>query len=159
MKKYIILVLISLIASINLQAYSYAAAGKEPTIDSREGILGAINSDNFVLAKEILEKDKQKINKWLDVSIATEIQRRLDGGLKNIDNFNIAKVMLAKADKFYKLLSVSLDKELDKKLKEALFQCMDSIGNPGLFGVGAKPVNKEKYIENEKIVDELLKSL
>ena len=24
----------------------------------------------------------QKINKWLDVSIATEIQRRLDGGLK-----------------------------------------------------------------------------
>ena len=186
MKKYIILVLISLITSINLQAYSYAAAGKEPTIDSREGILGAINSDNFVLAKEILEKnkdnylyltkefneklfsslessilekDKQKINKWLDVSIATEIQRRLDGGLKNIDNFNIAKVMLAKADKFYKLLSVSLDKELDKKLKEALFQCMDSIGNPGLFGVGAKPVNKEKYIENKKIVDELLKSL
>ena len=58
MKKYIILVLISLIASINLQAYSYAAAGKEPTIDSREGILGAINSDNFVLAKEILERNK-----------------------------------------------------------------------------------------------------
>ena len=159
MKKYIILVLISLIASINLQAYSYAAAGKEPTIDSREGILGAINSDNFVLAKEILEKDKQKINKWLDVSIATEIQRRLDGGLKNIDNFNIAKVMLAKADKFYKLLSVSLDKEFDTKLREALFQCTDSIGNPGLFGVGAKPVNKQKYIENKKIVDELLKSL
>ena len=67
--------------------------------------------------------------------------------------------MLAKADKFYKLLSVSLDKEVDKKLKDALFQCADSIGNPGLFGVGAKPVNKEKYIENEKIADEILKSL
>lgn len=186
MKKYIILVLISLIAAINLQAYSYAAAGKEPTIDSREEILGAINSDNFVLAKEILEKNKdnylyltkefneklfsslesaileknkEKINRWLNVSIATEIQRRLDGGLQNIDNFNIAKVMLAKADKFYKLLSVSLDKEVDKKLKDALFQCVDSIGNPGLFGVGAKPINKQKYIENEKIADEILKSL
>jgi hypothetical protein len=185
-KKYIILVLISLIAAINLQAYSYAAAGKEPTIDSREEILGAINSDNFVLAKEILEKNKdnylyltkefneklfsslesaileknkEKINRWLNVSIATEIQRRLDGGLQNIDNFNIAKVMLAKADKFYKLLSVSLDKEVDKKLKDALFQCVDSIGNPGLFGVGAKPINKQKYIENEKIADEILKSL
>ena len=175
-----------LLTSVNMYAYSYAAAGKEPTIDSKEAILGAINSDNFVLAKEILEKnkenylyltkefneklfdslqaailekDKQKTAKWLDISIATEIQRRLDGGLKNIDSFNIAKVMLAKADKFYKLLSVSLDKELDKKLKEALFQCTDSIGNPGLFGVGAKPVNKQRYIENKKIVDELLKSL
>ena len=186
MKKYIILVLISLIASINLQAYSYAAAGKEPTIDSREGILGAINSDNFVLAKElleknkdnylyltkefneklfsslessILEKDKEKINRWLNVSIATEIQRRLDGGLKNIDNFNIAKVMLAKADKFYKLLSPSLDKQLDKQLKEALLKCTQSIGNPGLFGAGAKSADKEEYIKNQQIITELLKSI
>lgn len=186
MKKFLLWFVVVLLTSVNVYAYSYAAAGKEPTIDSKEAILGAINSDNFILAKEvfeknkenylyltkefnkklfdslqaaILEKDKQKIAKWLDVSIASEIQRRLDGGLENINNFNIAKVMLAKADKFYRLLSPSLEKELDKKLKDALLKCTDSIGNPGLFGVGAKPVNKEEYIQNQEIIIELLKSI
>lgn len=186
MKKILVWFVISLLTSMNIYAYSYSAAGKEPTLDSKEAILGAINSDDFVLAKEILEKnkenyvyltkefneklfdslqaailekDKQKTAKWLDISIATEIQRRLDGGFKNIDSFNIAKVMLAKADKFYKLLSPSLDKELDKQLKEALLKCTESIGNPGLFGAGAKPVNKEEYIKNQKIITELLKSI
>ena len=183
MKKSIIVGLLSLFLSLNAFAYSYAAAGKEPSIDAKEAILKALNEDDFVQAKAVFEKnkehydylslefrkdlsmqlekalevkDKEAIHHWLNISLATELQRRLDGGFKNIEQFNVAKVMLAKADKFYKLISPYLEKNMDVKLKEALKKCTESIGNPGLFGVGAKPINKEEYQKNEKIAVELL---
>lgn len=184
--KLILLFIISIITTINLNAYSYAATGKEPSIDAKEAILNAINKDDFYLAKKVLEeskehyvyltntfnnklyssleksildKDKKEVNHWLNISLATEIQRRVEGGLENIKVFNIAKVMLAKADKFYKILSPFLDKKQDKELSSALKECIESIGNPGLFGVGAKPYNIEKYKLNQEIAVKILKSI
>jgi hypothetical protein len=184
--KFLLIVVVSFLASINLNAYSYAAAGKEPTIDSKEAIIRAINSDDFKSAKtvfeqnsdnykylndnfnsslydglkqSILKNDKKEIVKWLDISVACEIQRRVDGALENIKEFNIAKVMLAKADKFYKILSVSLDKEKNETLKAAIKSCMDSIENPGLFGVGAKKADIEEYKRNQQIIIKILKSI
>lgn len=184
--RLVLLFIVALFTAINLNAYSYAAAGKEPTIDSKEAILKAINADDFKGAKEVFvkysknyqylsdefnsklfeglktsidKKDKETILKWLNVSLASEIQRRLDGGLQNIKKFNVAKVMLAKANKFYKILSVSLEKEENEKLKQALKKCVESIGNPGLFGVGAKPINIEVYKKNQSLAIEVLKSI
>lgn len=186
LKKGFLLFIIMIISTIHANAYSYAASGKEPTIDAKEAILKAINENDFTAAKKVLEENKEQyiyltntfndklyasleksilnenkkeINKWLNISLGTEIQRRLEGGLENIEQFNIAKVMLAKADKFYKLLSVYLNETLDKKLQEAIVQCTLSIGNPGLFGVGAKPINKENYIKNQKIAVDILNSI
>lgn len=184
--RFILLFIVAIVTSINLNAYSYAAAGKEPTLDAKEAILKAINSDDFNIAKTtflkyeenykylndefnstlfeglkiaIEEKNKNNIAKWLDISIASEIQRRLDGGLKNIKQFNIAKVMLAKANKFYKLLSPSLEIQIDKNLSLAIEKCIKSIGNPGLFGVGAKPINIDEYKKNQEIAIKILKSI
>ncbi len=184
--RLILLFIVAIVTSINLHAYSYAAAGKEPTLDAKEAIFKAINSDDFDSAKNVFikykenyqylnddfnsllfeglknaieNKDKTNIAKWLNISIALEIERRLDGGLKNIKQFNIAKVMLAKANKFYKILSSSLDETTNKNLNIAIKKCVESIGNPGLFGVGAKPVNIEEYKKNQKIAIKILKSL
>ncbi|MCP4969296.1 MAG: hypothetical protein GY932_01730 [Arcobacter sp.] len=184
--RHILIFLVALLASTNLYAYSYAAAGKEPTIDSKEAILKAINVDDFKTAKDVFvdyeknykylndefnnklfeglktsieKKDKDNIVKWLNVSIASEIERRLDGGLKNINEFNVAKVMLAKADKFYKILSVSLEEEKNKELKNRIKKCIKAIGNPGLFGVGAKPANVEEYKKNKDIAVKILKTI
>ena len=115
--KKILIFLFITFSSINLFAYSYAAAGKEPTIDSRELILKHVNSGDFAKAKKefvkaeknytylsgihnkdlslslqkaINDKNASDINRWLNVSIAAEINRRLDGGLKNIETFNIS---------------------------------------------------------------------
>ncbi len=184
--RFILLFIVTIITSINLCAYSYASAGKEPTLDAKEAIFKAINSDDFNSAKTIFlkyeknyqylndefnsslfeglkiaieKKDKTNISKWLDISIASEIQRRLDGGLKNIKQFNISKVMLAKANKFYKILSSRLDEITNKNLNQAIKKCVKSIGNPGLFGVGAKPANIEEYKKNQEIAIKILKSL
>ena len=184
--KFILLLIITIFASMNLNAYSYAAAGKEPTIDAMEAILASINKDDFKSAEEVFikykknykylndefneklydglnqsidKKDKKSIGKWLNISIATEIERRLDGGFKNIKQFNVSKVMLAKVNKFYNLLFTSLNSIENEKLKLAIKKCTESIGNPGLFGVGAKPVNIEMYKKNQKIALKILQSL
>lgn len=184
--KLLITLVLGVLFSMQLHAYSYAAAGKEPTIDAKEAILKAINNNDYksaqtafnkyednykYLNKEfhsalyeelkiaIESKDKTSIIKWLNISIASEIERRLDGGLQNIKNYNVAKVMLAKANKFYKILSSSLDKQTDEKLKSAINQCTLSIGNPGLFGVGAKPANIQEYEKYHQIALKILKSL
>lgn len=184
--KLVLLLVVLFTTSSTLYAYSYAAAGKEPTIDAKEAIIKAINANDFAKAKEVLKaheknykylsetfvsklysnlessinnKDKKQIVKNLEISLGAEVQRRIDGGLKNIKTFNVAKVMLAKADKFYKLLSLSLDEKTNKELKKAIQSCMRSIGNPGLFGVGAKPANEEEYKKNEKIIINIIQSL
>jgi hypothetical protein len=186
MKKFLSLLLFMSVFASHTFAYSYASAGKEPTLDAEDGILNAINENDFVKAQAVFDtyaknyqylnddfndklyeglqsaitnKDKQAIIKWLRVSLAVEIQRRLDGGLKNINNFNISKVMLAKANKFYKLLSSNLDAKTNKALKKALKECTTAIGNPGLFGVGAKPVDVQAYKQSYDKAVKLLKSL
>ena len=186
MKKIILMMLVSLFVSSNALAYSYAAAGKEPTIDAKEKILKAVNADDFATAKKVFKenernykyltaefinglydglntalesKDKKSVMKYLELSLAAEVQRRVDGGLQNIDTFNVAKVMLAKANKFYKLLSPSLNAKKAKELKTALKACTKAIGNPGLFGVGARKANKEDYMKNQRKVIEIIQSL
>lgn len=186
MKKIVSMMLVSLFVSSNVLAYSYAAAGKEPTIDAKEKILKAINADDFVGAKKVFKENernykyltdefikglydglatalknenKQNVMKYLELSLAAEVQRRVDGGLQNIDTFNVAKVMLAKANKFYNLLSPSLNKAKSKELKIALKACTKAIGNPGLFGVGARKANKDDYIKNQRKVIEIIQSL
>lgn len=170
----------------NLEAYSYASAGKEPTIDAKEQITEAINKDDFEQALKIFKsnernykyltkeftsslylglqnalknKDKKQTIKYLELSLAAEIQRRIDGGLENIKNYNVAKVMVLKAKKFYTLLSIGLDKEQDEQLKTAINNCIVAIGNPGLFGVGSKPSNEDAYKINQKIIIEIIQSL
>lgn len=184
--KLVLFLVVAFLSSSNLYAYSYAAAGKEATIDAKEAMMEAINIDDFSKAKEVFvkydknykylnddfisklykglqtsidKKDKKQVVYHLELSIAAEVQRRIDGGFQNIKTFNISKVMLAKANKFYKLLSVSLDKDKDKKLKAAIKNCMGAIGNPGLFGVGAKKPNKEEYSKNQKVIIDIIQSL
>lgn len=184
-QKILFILLVSISAN-SLFAYSYAAAGKEQTIDSREKILEFVNANDFINAKIEFDKGKKnysylsdlhdknllsaletsiknkkslEVNKWLNISLAAEINRRLDGGLKNIKVYNISKVMLAKANKYYKLLEPSLTKEQKQKLSTAIKNCIQSIGNPGLFGVGAKSANEILFKQNQQIAITILKSL
>ena len=185
-RKIIIFMLLTALSFVHLSAYSYASAGKEPTLDAQDTILKALNKNNFKEAKiaftkyaahykylnddfnnhfykgletAILDGNKEQTLKLLKVSIAIEVQRRLDGGLKNIHTFNVAKVMLAKANKFYKILSPNLDKENNKLLINAIKACMVAIGNPGLFGVGAKEADLLMYKKNHAIAIKVLNSL
>lgn len=186
MKSLFRVILVLLFTYTAANAYSYAASGAEVSIDAREDITKALNANDFKEVKKvfranrkhyqylsnsfidtlydgldsaIFNQDKKEVIKFLEISYAAEILRRLDGASQNIKTFNITKVMLAKANKFYKLLSVSLDKKTDKILKKHLRACTAAIGNPGLFGVGSRPANLKEFKKHENIINELLLSI
>ncbi len=54
--KFLLTLIVGIFFSTNMYAYSYAAAGKEPTIDSKEAIIKAINNDDFVGAKKVFKE-------------------------------------------------------------------------------------------------------
>lgn len=54
--KLTLLLAITFFSASSLDAYSYAAAGKEPTIDAKELIVKAINKDDFATANKVFQK-------------------------------------------------------------------------------------------------------
>ncbi len=175
-----------LFLTINLNACLASVSGDEPTADAKEQIIKDLNDNNFNEALKVFKeheknykyltknfipslysglkaglknKNKKQVIKYLELSIAAEVQRKINEGLQNIKDYNVAKVIVLNAKKFYNLLSFSLDKQTNKKLKSAVQKCIEAIGNPGLFGVGKKPANIDKYKKNQKIIIDIIQSL
>ncbi|MGF1761974.1 hypothetical protein [Aliivibrio kagoshimensis] len=171
------------LVSINGNAYSYAAAGKEPVIDGREAILIALSAQDYTqvtsevnklsdeldyLKKEhnvdlqsaferaIVAKDANAISALLDTAVYEEIVRRLDGAQGNLNDYQVAKVLVVKSKLFLDLLSPNLSGELRLQSSEAISGLLKSIGNPGVFGVGQAPADPTMFqSERSKLLQAL----
>ncbi|MGL6475868.1 hypothetical protein ACSZNN_13425 [Aeromonas hydrophila] len=157
------------------QAYSYAAAGKEPLIDAREALLGAATDGKDAsatlseiaeeltyleqhhkvelqapLAAAIKAKDAAATAALLNRAYKAEIERRLEGASQNLGDYQTAKVLVVKSKRFLDLILPSLSEGDRKAAEQALAKVLDAIGNPGVFGVGAKPADATAFAEAEK---------
>ena len=175
--------LFGLSLAVSVQAYSYAAAGKEPLIDGREAVLLALSNDDFKavqtaingLDKEfaylknehhvdiltpmkvaINTKDRAKIEALMDKAVYEEVLRRLDGAKQNLSDYQVAKVLVVKSKLFLDLLTPKLDDEHRVEANQAIQGVLAAIGNPGVFGVGAAPAAPDVF-EQQK--ERLTKSL
>ena len=155
-------------------AYSYAAAGKEPLIEGREALLKALSANDysavqtaydsmqkeFVYFNEhhglavdeqmqtaITNKDQQGVATALITTIKAEVMRRLEGAEQNINEYQVAKVLVVKSKLFIDLLAADLTADNRQKADIAIRGALASIGNPGVFGVGQKPADLTRYIE------------
>jgi len=155
-------------------AYSYAAAGKEPLIEGREALLKALSANDysavqtaydsmqkeFVYFNEhhglavdeqmqtaITNKDQQGVATALITTIKAEVMRRLEGAEQNINDYQVAKVLVVKSKLFIDLLAADLTAENRQLADTAIRGALSSIGNPGVFGVGQKPADLTRYIE------------
>ena len=111
------------------QAYSYAAAGKEPLIDAREALLGAATDGKDAsatlseiaeeltyleehhqvelqapLAAAIKAKDAAATAALLNRAYKAEIERRLEGASQNLGDYQTAKVLVVKSKRFLDLI-------------------------------------------------------
>ena len=154
--------------SVQVQAYSYAAAGKEPLIEGREAMLVAMQTSDFKVVKaelvklneelvylktehqvnlitpfeKALEKqDKGQIDKLIDVALLEEIIRRLEGAKTNLNDYQVAKVLVVKSKLFLDLLIPKLNAKNSEQANLAINGLLKSIGNPGVFGVGKTPAD------------------
>ena len=167
-----------------VQAYSYAAAGKEPLIDAREALLGAATdgkdasatlseiADELTyleehhkvtlqapLAAAIKGKDAAATAALLNRAYKAEIERRLEGAGQNLGDYQTAKVLVVKSKRFLDLILPSLGEGDRKAAEQALAKVLDAIGNPGVFGVGAKPADATAFAEAEKALMAVLAPL
>lgn len=167
-------------------AYSYAAAGKEPLIQGREALLKAAEQHdtatmnktlaslhdelsyleshhNVVLIKPLQQAvaagDATQIDRLMARAFKAEIERRLEGARANLKDYQTAKVLVVKSKHFLDLLQPALDKAQWDAAEQALAQCLTSIGNPGVFGVGAKAPDPAAFDAAEKQVMQALKAL
>jgi len=172
--KSFILSFFVLLFSAQSFAYSYAAAGKEPLIEGREALLKALSANDYAavqtaydsMQKEfvyfnehhglavdeqmqtaITNKDQQGVAIALITTIKAEVMRRLDGAEQNINDYQVAKVLVVKSKLFIDLLAADLTADNRQKADIAIRGALASIGNPGVFGVGQKPADLTRYIE------------
>lgn len=173
--KQLILSIFILLFSCNSYSYSYAAAGKEPLIEGREAVLQAMNNGDYTAAKQAyltmqaefvyfrehhaLDLDKQmltalmaknddQIIQVMHKAMVAEVERRLSGAATNLNDYQVAKVLVVKSKHFIDLIAPELTPEKRQKADTAIRGALKAIGNPGVFGVGqtpAEPVSFDKY--------------
>lgn len=166
------------------QAYSYAAAGKEPLIDAREQLLTAASEGQDAsetlkgladelgyleqhhkvelqapLAAAIKSKDAAATAALLNRAYKAEIERRLDGAKQNLGDYQTAKVLVVKSKRFLDVILPSFSEGDRQAADQALARVLDAIGNPGVFGVGAKPADAKAFADAEKALMAVLAPL
>lgn len=158
-------------------AYSYAAAGKEPLIDGREAVLGAVAKADWAQAAAavtpmkadldylgdhhdktlpadlnaaIAAKDAKAVQAALVRAFAAEIERRLDGAGQNLNDYQTARILVVKAKRFFDAVASDLAADKRKTAEDGLVQALAAIGNPGVFGAGRRPADPAAFATARK---------
>ncbi|MFS1514492.1 hypothetical protein VQL36_18990 [Chengkuizengella sp. SCS-71B] len=91
--------------------------------------------------------------------LVLNIARRLEYIEQDFTDYTKTKLLLAKGLATYDALSPSIiekDKQLDEQVREEFNLALDSLGNPGLFGVGEKESDIDVFIKSKEQIIETL---
>jgi len=166
--------------------YSYGNAEKEPLAESYKKVAAAVNTGNWKtvdsefkafkaeLAKEFgaalvkqteaAIKAKNKNNVLIDYRnyMAQNVKRRLKSTADSLKDYKKAKMMLAKAQATYEVLAPivkSKKASTHTSIETAFDKASDALGNPGLFGTGAKPANSKAFAAASNTINSALLSM
>ncbi|MGG0236933.1 hypothetical protein [Bacillus rhizoplanae] len=107
------------------------------------------------IMKDFDKKDKEAIITDMQKILALNINRRLTNVDEQFNDYDTSKRLLAKAFATYDALSPVIaehNKELDAKLKDEFNKALESLGNPGLFGVGQKEPNHDAFKQSKEVI-------
>ncbi|OEF96914.1 hypothetical protein BHF71_04085 [Vulcanibacillus modesticaldus] len=108
-----------------------------------------------IIQQGITNRDSDMIiNEMKDVLIRN-IGRRFFNIEESFDDYPQAKILLAKARATYVALSPEVaikNPELDQSIYQAFDKALESLGNPGLFGVGKIEPNREMFDKNREYI-------
>ncbi len=167
-------------------AYSYAAAGAEPLIEAREATLAALGNQDIEQARSaslavveelqyldrefqksladdlksaLEDRDSRRVDGVYLAAFAVEIQRRLTAAGEQLDDYQVAKSLVVRSKRYFDLLAPRMEATARVAGGEALRSCLAAIGNPGVFGVGARAADAEEFARGREIVLRSLGSL
>lgn len=163
--------------SMQVNAYSYSEAGKEPLIEGREALIGALLANDTpqalaaleALNPELIELENEmsiKVVDSLKVAVkkndrstvihqmnrvfAEEIKRRLNSAEANINDYQKSKILVAKSKRFLDTIIVELDDDEADTAAQSIKRCLKALGNPGVFGAGAVPADLEQFKKSKQ---------
>lgn len=103
-------------------------------------------------------KDSKAVIANLKGVLVMNLDRRFSYAIQGIDDYAASKLLLAKAKATYDTLQPYMGSgtaDIEKAFDEAL----DALGNPGLFGVGKKPVQPDVFKEKVDFIYSKVKPL
>ncbi|WP_226577671.1 hypothetical protein [Halobacillus litoralis] len=181
-----IMLLLNLSIQTNVAAYSYGDPSEEkiaevykdmvvklnqspPNFEEAKALYDTIKEEvDLHMGKEVSEvilnsienEDKEATINQMQKLLALNISRRLEAIEKNFDDYDMSKKLLAKGFATYEALSPALaeeNPELDSQMKDEFDTALESLGNPGLFGVGEKEKDKDQFLSSKAFILEELK--
>ncbi|HAQ07289.1 MAG TPA: hypothetical protein DCR24_07135 [Bacillus bacterium] len=112
-----------------------------------------------IIMKNLNDEDKEATIENMEKLMILNIARRLESIVNNFEEYDTSKKLLAKGFATYRALSPKVEAsnpDIDKKIKADFDAALESLGNPGLFGVGKKPSDKEAFQDSK---EEILQAL
>lgn len=112
-----------------------------------------------VILQNLEKKDKEQAINNLDQLLVLNIVRRLENIDKNFSEYETSKRLLAKGFATYEALSPKVEArnpEVDKEIKSEFDKALNSLGNPGLFGVGQKEADQKAFDASKDQIFSLL---
>ncbi|MFC7371305.1 hypothetical protein ACFQPF_06435 [Fictibacillus iocasae] len=167
-------------------AYSYGDPGEEALAEAYKEIDSYTKNNRWAEAKTVYEgfekefdlyfkevkpsieqgfkeKDRELVLESYQAALRLNVERRLQFADKEFDNYGRAKLLLAKANGTFKVLSSTLesdkDKKTAKKIERSLQNSLKALGNPGLFGIGESNSDKEAFDKEVAYITGELKPL
>ena len=92
-------------------------------------------------------------------ALSREIVDQMDALLDQVAADPAIKVLVVKSKRFLDLILPSLSEGDRKAADQELARVLDAIGNPGVFGVGAKPADAAAFTDAEKALMAVLAPL
>ena len=160
-------------------AYSYSATGEEPLLKGREALFSALAKGDWTAAEaamKVMSPDLDYLDKFEDKGIAKqfadamaardaeavraaftraaadEIVRRMDGARQNLDDYQVAKVLVITANRFFAAIRADLAPRTATLVNAELTRAAEAIGNPGVFGVGQKAPDPQDFDESKNAI-------
>ncbi|HZG54889.1 hypothetical protein [Paenibacillus sp.] len=135
-----------MIAKLPESAPDWAAVGEiykvhRPEIESHFGASVAATLD-----ADIAAKDRERFLSNYKALLVLNLDRRFQYANKDVNDYAQAKLLLAKAKGTYDVLQPYVgDDATNAAVLAAFEEALTALGNPGLFGVGEKPVDPETF--------------
>jgi cobalamin biosynthesis Mg chelatase CobN len=185
---FIVLLIATLLYPSGVFAYSYGDPSKDDVAETFKLILVRLNNDSpdWSGAQEAYKVRRAEISSHFGESIAVtldtnfedknkellvdnykallvmNIKRRFDYAEKDINDYSKTKILLAKAKGTYDTIQPyvqELAPNETQNLQTAFEKALEALGNPGLFGVGEKPVQPEEFKKQASYIIETITPL
>lgn len=100
----------------------------------------------------ISNKDSDAIKAALHRANVDDILRRLDGAEKNLKTFQTAKALVVAAQAFVTAMAGDLPPSTLKTVNAEMQKALDAVGQPGVFGYGAVPMDATAFATAHKAI-------